>query len=110
MILPGVALASLALPLGSSIAHYAAGNPQASPAAVSVPSHKELPPESFRKPAAVLSPVKATVTITVSQGDSFWSLARQYCGTGADATFLAAANHLSPGAVLPVGKILEVHC
>lgn len=108
--LPAAALALLALPLGSSIAHYAAGGPQASPAAVSVPSHQELPSESFRKPFAVLSPVQGIVTVTVTSGDTLSGIAGKYCGSPLDYPALATANHLSPGDVLPVGKILVIGC
>lgn len=47
---------------------------------------------------------------TVASGDSWWSIAVQYCNSGDAYVTLANRNHVPVNAALPVGRKIVIQC
>ena len=82
-----------------------------SPAALQRPSHYVTQPVHVirARPSQSLKIPTAAIVVTVSQGQTLWSIAHQYCGDGSKYRKIANENMIN-GWIIQPGQKVKVEC
>jgi len=107
VIIPVFTLGAL-LCLGVVTAVMTHSRGSAAPKAVAAPSPRVH--QVVTTPPPVKPAPSSPAYYTVAPGDSWWSIAVQYCNSGNAYVTLATRNHMSLYGALPIGKKIIIQC